>query len=137
MEKSTRPYLLRNITSQGSDESEAPEFVVLDGDAQWNKNNISRAPGFRTHPFVRIRIEGDGTVGDVLELRGKYNDGTVLTLARATAGTGGVFEAVIDAGERTDCAYGVRVNLAGATALTDVQVYIESYSTEQARVLVS
>lgn len=134
--KSTRPYLLRNITSVAADETAAPEFQVLDGDAQWNKRRLSRVPGFNAHDYVRMRIEGTGTAGDIIELRGKFNDGTVVTLGSSTAKTGGVFPPIVDCGERQDCSYGVRVNLAGATALTNTKVYIESYSTEQARVLV-
>ncbi len=128
MQNSTQPKALRAITTAvTASEAEAPTFRVLTGAAQWDKDQVSFIPGFDAFPFARVRINGTGTAGDVLAIRGKLPNGSVLTLGRATAGTGGVFPDMVDLGNRLEVAYGVRVTLVGVTALNNVTVYLESY----------
>lgn len=128
MELATQPYALRRITTAvAASESEAPTFTVLDGVAQWNKQQVSPIPGFNAYPYARVRVSGTGTAGDRLDIRGRLASGAVITLGRVTAGTGGVFPDVTDLNEKVAAAWGVRVVLSGATALNNVTVYIEGY----------
>jgi hypothetical protein len=131
MQYTTQPKALRAITTAvTASEAEAPVFRVFTGQAQWDKDQVSFIPGFDAFPFVRVRVNGvGGQAGDVLAIRGKLPNGTIITLATVTAGTGGVFPAITDVGDRLEVSYGVRVTLAGATpaALNNVTVYIESF----------